>query len=152
MCRAQRGFTLAELLLVLVVVGLLASLGLPMFLSAWRTSEARAGAEELATALSGARQLALNRNETVCVTLASATLPSGAVQWTVQYRPATCAATPVTEVRLANNVTVTAPNPDVSFTYLGAATPPANYTYTVTRQDGGSLNVNVSASGRVRVQ
>lgn len=138
----QRGFTIAELLIVLVVVGLLASLGLPMFLSAWRTSAVRAGAEELVTVLNGARQLALNRNETVCVTLAS-----GAVQ----YRPGTCAATPVTEVRLASNVTVsTAQN--VSFTYLGAATPPAAYTYTVTNpHDGGTLSVNVTASGRVRI-
>ena len=139
---SERGFTVAELIAIVAVVGVLFALGIPTFVSAWRASAVRAGAEEVATLLNGARQLALNRNEPVCVTLGAGT---------VQYRPGTCVATPVTQVRLASNVIVTVPaNQNVVFSYLGAAAPATIYTVT-NPQDGRTLSVNVSGSGRVSI-
>lgn len=137
---SERGFSVAELIAIVAVVGVLFALGIPTFVSAWRASAVRAGAEEVATLLNGARQLALNRNEPVCVTLGAGT---------VQYRPGTCVATPVTQVRLASNVTVAA-NQNVVFNYLGAGTPGTIYTVT-NPQDGRTLSVNVSGSGRVSI-
>ena len=137
---SERGFSVAELIAIVAVVGVLFALGIPTFVSAWRASAVRAGAEEVATLLNGARQLALNRNEPVCVTLGAGT---------VQYHPGTCVATPVTQVRLASNVTVAA-NQNVVFNYLGAATPGALYTVT-NPQDGRTLSVNVTPSGRVNI-
>jgi Tfp pilus assembly protein FimT len=137
---SERGFSVAELIAIVAVVGVLFALGIPTFVSAWRASAVRAGAEEVATLLNGARQLALNRNEPVCVTLGAGT---------VQYRPGTCVATPVTQVRLASNVTV-AVNQNLVFSYLGAGTPGTIYTVT-NPQDGRTLSVNVSGSGRVSI-
>lgn len=137
---SERGFTLMELLVVVAIIAILAVIGMPMFLSALQASRVQAGAEEVVTALNGARQLALNRNASVCVTLGTGV---------VQYRPGTCVDAPLREVRLTGEVTVsTAQN--VTFTYLGAATPAATYTVTNT-QDGRTLSVLVSPSGRVRI-
>lgn len=141
--RGQHGFSMGELIVVVAIIAVLGAIGTPMLLSALQASKVQAGAEEVAAALNGARQLALDRNESVCVTIPVAANA-------LEYRPGTCGAAPFTRVRLANNVTVaTAQN--VTFTYLGAATPAATM-YTVTNpEDGRTLSVSVSTSGRVRV-
>lgn len=134
----QHGLTLIELLVTFAIIAVLAVIGMPMFLSALQASEVQAAAEEMVAALNGARQLAVSRNGSVCVTLDGSTL---------QYRAATCAADPpLREVRLTSDMTV-AGGP-VTFTYLGAATPAA--TYTVTKH-GRTLSVLVSASGGARI-
>src|SRR5437773_11044123 len=66
-----RGFTLTELSMVAALIGLLAVLATPMFLSYWRSSTLRAGAGELAAAVNLGRQLASSRNTTVCVQVSS---------------------------------------------------------------------------------
>src|SRR2546421_12668464 len=62
-----RGFSLAELSMVAAMIGLLAVLGAPTFLSYWRSSTLGAGAGELAAAVNLGRQVAISRNTTVCV-------------------------------------------------------------------------------------
>src|SRR2546428_7538325 len=62
----QAGFSLAELIVVVAMIGLLAALGLPQFMRYWRSSATTAGASELATALSRARQLAITGNQNYC--------------------------------------------------------------------------------------
>lgn len=139
---SERGFSLMELVTVVAIIGILAVIGMPMMLSALQAARVQAGAEEFATALNGARQLALTQNQSVCVTLAGGTL---------QYRPGTCADAPVSQVRLTTEMTVARESAqDVMFTYLGAAAPAATYTVT-DPQDGRTLRVIVSTSGRVRV-
>src|SRR5256885_6586190 len=70
----QAGFSLAELIVVVAMIGLLAALGLPQFMSYWRSSATTAGASELATVLSRARQLAITGNQNYCAEVSGANL------------------------------------------------------------------------------
>jgi Tfp pilus assembly protein FimT len=143
----QAGLTAAELVMVVAVIGILMATSMPFFISFLRTSALRAGAEEMTTVLSQARQLAIRDNTSVCVT------NNGTA---VQYRIGTCAGAVWTGagtdaagfIRLVNNITVGPNTQTVVFTYIGTA--PAGGTYTVTNpQDGRTLNVIVASSGRI---
>jgi len=62
-----RGVGLAELIVVVAILGLLAAIGVPYLVSYWQASTLTAGAQELQTILNGARQLAIRNNTSVCV-------------------------------------------------------------------------------------
>jgi type IV fimbrial biogenesis protein FimT len=144
-----RGFTLAELIVVIAVIGILAVLGLPSLVSYLQAATAKAGAEELVAALNQARQLAIALNQSMCVEVSASQL---------RYRQASCTGTiwtgPGTDtngwIRLQNNVSVTT-NQNPVFSWLGAANPGA--TFTVTTPTGSrTASVVVSASGRIQIQ
>jgi Tfp pilus assembly protein FimT len=109
----------------------------------------RAGAEELAAILNGARQLAIKENTTVCVKrhgprVRYHTPACGGAAWTGVGTESNG------NIPLANNVTVSAATADVIFTYLGAASTPG--TFTVTNPvDGRTMSVIVASTGRVRI-
>ena len=139
-----------ELVVVVAIIGIIMAVSTPVFLSYWRTSTLRAGAEELSAILNGARMLAIKENTNVCVTNTGT-----AARYHVA--PAACGGTAWTGVgtdsagnfRLANNVAVTG-GVNVTFTYLGAAAPAG--TFTVTNPvDGRTMNVIVASTGRVRI-
>jgi len=146
----QAGFSVIELIVVIAMIGILAALGMPSFISYWRTSTTTAGASELAATLNRARQLAISGNQNYCTEVsgtgvrykqaASAACGGGTV-WTGS---GTDGAGIIT---LSNNMTVT--GGPVVFTSLGAAALAG--TFTVTNPNGGSRNVVVAASGRVSV-
>lgn len=154
--QAGGGFTMAELVAVVAILAIVSALSLPTLWTHIRTATLRAGAEELASVLSGARQLAIRTNATVCVT------NDGTV---AQYRVGSCEGPAWTgvgtdsagHVRLANHLRVGG-TPHLCFNYLGAgsATPSpcaANGTLTVTNPSGGAtVNVIVATTGRVRIQ
>lgn len=138
-----------ELVVVVAIIGIIMAVSTPVFLSYWRTSTLRAGAEELATILNSARQLAIKENTNVCVKRNGNR---------VRYHVSTCGGSAWTgvgtesngDIRLANNVTVSSNTADVIFTYLGAAATAG--TYTVTNPvDGRTMNVIVASTGRVRI-
>jgi len=147
----QAGFSLAELIVVVAMIGLLAALGLPQFMSYWRSSATTAGASELATALSRARQLAITGNQNYCAEVLGASL---------RYRQnsnAACTAGTIWTgtgtdgaglMAISNNMQLS--GGPVVFTSLGAAALAG--TFTVTNPNGGTRNVVVAASGRVSVQ
>ena len=144
--RRQVGFSLPELLVVLVVVGILAAMSTPLFLNYYRTAQVRGAASDIAAYLNQGRQLALQRNTSVCVNISATTIRynlggcGGAVWVGAGTDAAGNIATP-------DYITLTTTGNPV-FNYLGAATPAA--TYTVSRGTY-SLTVSVSASGRVLV-
>jgi prepilin-type N-terminal cleavage/methylation domain-containing protein len=147
----EAGFSLSELIVVIAMIGVLAALGLPQFMSYWRTSATTAAASELATAINRARQLAISGNQNYCAEVSASR---------VRYRQnanATCTAGTIWTgtgtdgsglINLSNNMSV-AGGP-VVFTSLGAAALAG--TFTVTNPNGGSRNVVVAGSGRVSVQ
>jgi Tfp pilus assembly protein FimT len=144
---------MAELLVVIAVIGVLAALGTPFAMSYLQTAKVKAGAQELATVISGARQLAIARNVNVCVTLQG----SSAV-----YRTnvsAACAGGTLFvgtmtksdgTIPLSNEMAITGTTANVVFSPLGAALTAG--TYTVHNPQGANdRQVVVSASGRIRI-
>ena len=146
----EAGFSLVELIVVIAMIGVLAALGLPQFMSYWRTSATTAAASELATAVNRARQLAISGNQNYCAEVSGTR---------VRYRQnsnAACSGTIWTGTGTDGNGLITLSNSmsvsggPVVFTSLGAAALAG--TFTVTNPNGGSRNVVVAASGRVSVQ
>jgi type IV fimbrial biogenesis protein FimT len=144
-----RGFSFIELSVVMAVIGVAMAISVPFFLTYWQSSTLKAGAEELVTALNGARQLALNRNQSVCVTNNTTT---------VAYHLGTCGAAAWTglgtesdgSIRLANGVRVSAATANATFNYLGAAGTGATYTV-LHAPSSRALCVVVAPSGRITV-
>ncbi|MBF8257353.1 MAG: hypothetical protein HW375_2260, partial [Anaerolineales bacterium] len=57
--RSQRGFSLAELMVLLAVIGALFSLSLPAFVTYYRAARVRAAAAAVAAYVNQGRQLAI---------------------------------------------------------------------------------------------
>jgi type II secretion system protein H len=144
----QEGFNLTELMVVVAIIGLLAAVSVPFFLSYLQAATLKTGAEEIAAFLNQGRQLAITNNQNVCVNITSTTM---------RYRIGGCAGTTWVgtgtdasgNVNMPAGVTLTT-SADPVFSYLGTATPAATYTVTNPR-DGKTLTVSVAASGRVRI-
>jgi prepilin-type N-terminal cleavage/methylation domain-containing protein len=144
--RRQGGFSLPELVVFLAVVGILAAMSTPLFLNYYRTAQVRGAASDIAAFLNQGRQIALQRNTSVCVNITASTMQyllggCGGAAWVGAGTDA------AGNVNVPDYITLsTTANP--VFNYLGAAAPAA--TYTVSRGTY-SLTVSVSASGRVLV-
>jgi prepilin-type N-terminal cleavage/methylation domain-containing protein len=145
----SQGFTLAELVVVIAVIGILAVMAVPFYLTYLRAAGLKSGAQQVVTLINQARELAIKENGNVCVTLPSATQ--------MRYRLGTCAGsawvgagTDATgNINLPAGVTATA-SANPIFNYVGSALPVATYTLTFT-QTGATLTASVAASGRVTI-
>lgn len=142
----RRGFSLAEISVLLAVMGTLCALALPGFLSYFQTAQVRAAAEDVASQLNLGRQMAIQRNQSVCVSIGGSAL---------QYHLGSCSGSlltgPTTD-RYGNastqeGITLTSTGNPV-FSNLGAAAPAATITVS---QGSKTLTVTVAASGRVSV-
>jgi prepilin-type N-terminal cleavage/methylation domain-containing protein len=148
----SRGFTFAELMLVVAIIGILSVLAAPTLWSYIQTSALQAGARELATAINLGRQLAIARNTTVCVEVTGTNirLRTGGCLGTIWTGPGTDG-TGVIKVSDPGTLQISAPGGNVVFTNLGAANPAGNYTVR-NPVDSKTRTVAVAASGRVSVQ
>jgi len=142
------GFSLTEVALVLAIIGILAALATPMFLTYYQGARLRTAADEVAAFLNQGRQLGIKENVGVCAQITTTTM---------RYRIGGCGGTawvgPGTDadgnIALPQGVTLTT-TADPVFSYLGAASPTATYTVTNT-QTSATLRVFVSAAGRVSI-
>lgn len=144
--QSHAGFSLAELTVLLAVIGALFSLSLPAFITYYQSAQVRAAAADVAAYMNQGRQLAIQLNCSVAVQIAATTItytrqascPVPGV-WT---GPGTNAAG---NIPAPDGITLAASATPV-FNNLGAAAPAA----TITVSNGtSSLSVLVSASGRV---
>jgi type IV pilus assembly protein PilA len=146
---SERGFGLAELIVVVAVIGLLAALAVPSFLTYWQSSALSAGAAEMASVLNRGRQLAIAQNTNVCVQVSGTS---------VLYRTVSCAGAIWTGsgtnsaglISLSNGLQLNG-GAGAIFTNAGGANPGATYTVTDPRTTR-TRSVVVSATGRVTVQ
>ena len=143
------GFTLAELVMVIAVIGILAVMAVPSFLTYLRAAGLKSGVQQVVTLLNQARELAIKENSNVCVTLPSVTQ--------ISYRLGSCAGAAwvgagtdaAGNINLPPGITVTA-SANPIFNYVGSALPVATYTLTYT-QTGATLTASVAASGRITI-
>jgi Tfp pilus assembly protein FimT len=144
MAGRQGGFSLPELVVLLAVIGALFSLSIPYFMSYYQTAQVRGAASNIAAFLHQGRQLALQRNTSVCVhiTVTAMHYHLGTCAGAVWLGPGTDG---VGNIPAPEGITL-ATSADPIFTYLGAAAPAATYTVT---HGTRSLSVMVSASGRI---
>jgi Tfp pilus assembly protein FimT len=146
--RGHAGISLAELLVVLAVLGLLTAMSIPFFLGYLNNATLKTGAEEVATFLNQGRALAIKENTSICVHIATTQM---------HYHLSNCSGTtwigPGTDasgnIKVPAGVTLST-TADPVFNYLGAAAPAATYTIT-NPSDGRTLHVTVAASGRVTI-
>jgi len=146
------GFTLAEIVVVLALAGVLATLVAPALSSYARTAELQAAARQLATSINLGRQVAISRNTTVCVEVASPTdirLRTGGCGGAVWTGPGTDGSGAI-KISDSNALRISA-TANVVFTSIGAASPAGTYTLTSPVNDG-TRTVVVAATGRVSVR
>lgn len=145
------GFSLAELIVVLALVGGLTISVAPSILGSWHASTLTAGARELATAINLGRQLAIARRTAVCIDV---------IETGLRLRLGGCAGSswtgPVTDesgvIAFSDPATLhVSSKVRVTFTPLGAASPGATYTVTHTRTRT-SRAVVVAGSGRISIE
>jgi prepilin-type N-terminal cleavage/methylation domain-containing protein len=155
----SRGFSLAEILVVLGMIGVLSAASVPYFLMYWQSARIRTSAEELAALINEGRQTAIAHNCAVTVVQAA-----NRVQFQLATgcpQPTYCASLPCNwrgpgtdsngNFRLAGDMQVSAASGSVVFNYLGAAVTPATYTVRDPRT-GRTLSVVVARAGRVSIQ
>ena len=118
--RPSRGFTIVEMVMVLVMVGVIATLAAPLFRDFIIQQTIRNAAFELMSDLTYARSEAVKRNSTVTVSKAG-TWSSG---WTVAEGATTLRSHPA----FSSNITVSMASGSVDFMLSGRAASAASFT------------------------
>jgi len=144
--RSCHGFTLPELMIVLTIMAVLISAGVPSFAEFIRNQRVKTASFDLFSSLVVARSEAIARNTTVTLTPTSTT--NWASGWTISYVDATSGST----VRLRDqaampNLTITGPTSLVyrgSGRLSGTATPQFGLTASGTTIVSRCINVDLS--------
>lgn len=146
--RSQKGYTLAELLVVVAVIGIMAFIAVPWMLSYIPGATVNYAAREVQGSLNRAKLLAVTTRQSICVQI------SGTGYRFVQ---GTCGGTVWTGsgtdgagvFRVGNNITVTSAGQSPIFSQFGVATQTG--TFTVTGGTGLTQTISVLPSGRVTI-
>ena len=149
--QTEGGFTLAELVIVIAVVGILSIVAVPSFLRYYQAATLKSGAQQLVTLINQARELAVKRNGKVCVKLPSATQMSYALGGCSGSAWVGAGTDSAGNIKLPERITASATGQPI-FTYLGSVDPASVAVYTLTNtQTNATLTVSVAASGRVTI-
>ena len=150
---AESGFTLAELIVLIAVIGILSIMAIPSFLSYYQAATLKSGAQQFAALVNQAREIAIKENANLCVKMSSPTQ--------MMYVRNNCAGLAwvgtgtdaAGNINLPPRISAAGPvNPANSpiFNYVGSALPAATFTLT-NIETGATLTVSVAASGRVTI-
>lgn len=155
------GFSLAELLVVIGIIGILAVVTLPVFVNVLQTQQARGAAQELVTLLNQARQLAITANGKYQVEIDIDNNRLRFVRTSGDAAPGCNPGNPANPVcigpgtdaegyrRLENQARLSSTNVNPTFNHLGTGD---NGTIIVEdSRSSSSLNVVISSMGRIRI-
>jgi Tfp pilus assembly protein FimT len=146
--RSARGFSLIEVAVILMVIGIAAAFVVPQALSWMRLYRLGVGSRDVATALQRARYLATSNN-----TRAALTIPAAQRVRIEQYaQMAGAEAQVLTSIEMPNGITIDEQAPrQVAFDGRGVVTPmpSENLTIRVNSADGYYQVVVVSPTGQV---
>lgn len=148
--RNQSGFSLGELLVIVAIIGIVSVLATPAFISYSQAARLKGGAQELATILNQARQVAITRNTTACMKRSGEKVGFviGSCVGTNWKGPGTDSGGWFT---LTEDVQVSAaPAADVVFTHLGTASTAGTYTVR-NPATNRTMSVIVALSGRITI-
>lgn len=160
MRKSHRGFTIIEVMIALVVLGVLVGLGAPSFFGFLQNQQIRAATEATLNGLQLARAEAVRRNLAVQIVLSPP-----ASGWAVsESASGTAIQSRVSKESTANAVVTTTPalSTTVTFTPLGGVTANADASATITQinvtnisfpasQGARPLRITVSAGGSIRM-
>ena len=144
----QAGFSIAELVVFMALVGILSVMSVPAFISYYQSAAARSNTQTVITFFNQARELAVRQNDTVCVTLPTNTQMvlrlnnCGGAIWT---GPGTDA---LGNINLPPGFTI-GPLNSVTFNYLGAAGAATTYTMTNSTTTD-TMTISIALSGRIK--
>jgi Tfp pilus assembly protein FimT len=144
---AEAGFSVAELVVVIAVIGILSVMTIPYFLSYYQAAAARANVQTVITMFNQARELAVRQNDTVCVTFASNSqmvLRLNSCGGAVWIGPGTDGAG---IINLPQGFTI-GPLNTVTFNYLGAAGSASTYTMT-NSTTSATRTISIALTGRI---
>ena len=144
-----RGYALSELVVVVAIIGIMASAAVPWLLSALPGATVTWGAREIQGSLMRAKMIAMSTRQTMCVKVVSGgyQFVQGGCAGTVWTGPGTDSTG--TFRPSPNSFTVTNSGTNPIFTPFGNASQPG--ALTVTAKGGGSRTVSVTASGQVTI-
>lgn len=150
--RTARGFTIIELMTVIVIVGILAAVGLPSLRDIVVSGRVRTTANDLHFALTVARSEAIKRNAQVDVTPVNTA--NWALGWSVIADPS---GTPQTleTYQAVTNVTMTGPAATVSYLGSGRISSNASVAFTMYTTQYAHIQarcVLIDPSGRPNVR
>ena len=143
--RRQRGVTLLELMLALVLLALLLAMGVPAFTEWIRNTQNRTAAESVLNGLQLARNEAVRRNTVVRFRLTDS---NGTVAWTVGCAVSTTTCPAVIQSRPAAEGSVMA-RVGVSATAIPLPTPAGHFSTAITAGSGLAAGVSFNGLGRV---
>lgn len=147
---AEKGFTLAELVILIAVIGILSVMAVPAFLRYYQAATLKSGAQQFVAMINQARELAIKENGNVCVKLSSTTQMTYALNTCTGTAWVGAGTDAAGNINLPTGITATS-SANPIFNYVGSALPAATFTLTNT-QTSATLTVAVAASGRVTVQ
>ncbi|MDE2584618.1 MAG: GspH/FimT family pseudopilin [Betaproteobacteria bacterium] len=127
--RLSQGFTLVELAVALVVLGILVAIGLPSFTELVASQRARAAASALYDSLVLARSEAIKRNTSTTLSVTNGNLASG---WSV-----TAGTVTLRQQEAFSNLTFNPAAPSIAYNFYGRLT-------------SGAGNIQITSSGSVK--
>jgi type II secretion system protein H len=146
--RSERGFSAVELLIVIAIIGIMAAIVIPWWLTYWPAATVRGGARDLQAGLTQAKMLAITSRQDICVQVVATGYRflqggCGGAAWVGAGTDATGL------FRAPDQVTFSTPAFPI-FTRFGTASN-GPVVLTVTGPQNKTLTVTVLAAGSVRI-